>query len=261
MINVKVICLFLLAALMIVGLDRTQTVYAQEDEELRLRMNRDFGYAAIGGGQIQGTFSMIVSGPENLSRVVFYIDDQIMEEVDEAPFNLRFVTDNYPLGIHSLSATGFTDDGRELHSNIISTEFVSPGQGSGTAILIVGAMLGVIVLGVGIAFLFGNVLGKGKKTDLPLGAPRNYGALGGTICPKCSRPFSIHIYGLNLLIGKFDRCPYCGKWSIVRQYILSELKQAEAAELEWASTDAQVPSGKKEEDLLKDLEDSRYQDH
>jgi hypothetical protein len=169
----------LLATLLFMGLWPAQTAYAQDSEELRLRLNRDFGYSAIGGGQIQGTFSMIVSGPEDLSRVVFYLDDQVLDEVVEAPFRLRFVTDNYALGVHSLSAIGYTADGRELRSNIIRTEFVSASAGSGTAFLAIGAILGVIVVGMGIAFLFGNVLGKGKKTALPLGAPRRYGAHGG----------------------------------------------------------------------------------
>ena len=39
-----------------------------EDERLSLRLSRDFGYSS-GGGDIQGTFSMKVSGPEDLERV------------------------------------------------------------------------------------------------------------------------------------------------------------------------------------------------
>lgn len=252
--------LILLGSLLFLWLAGSRDAYAQDGDELRLRLNRDFGYSSLTGSQIQGTFSMVTSGPSNLSRVVFYLDDQILAEVDQSPFNLRFVTDNYPLGAHTISATGFTEDGRELRSNIISTEFVSPGQGSGTALLMIGAVFGVIVVGMGLAFLFGNVLGKGKKTDLPLGAPRRYGVHGGAICPNCSRPFAIHFYGLNLMAVRFDRCPYCGKWSFIRRTHPDLLKQAEAAELEWDSTGQKVPAGRKEQDLLKDLEDSRYQD-
>jgi hypothetical protein len=124
----------LLATILFMGLLMAQTAYAQDGEELRLRLNRDFGYSAIGSGQIQGTFSMIVSGPEDLSRVVFYLDDQVLDEVVEAPFRLRFVTDNYALGDHSLSAIGYTADGRELRSNIIRTEFVSASAGLGDCV-------------------------------------------------------------------------------------------------------------------------------
>ena len=260
MTKVRTTRIYQLAALLLILLAGVQTAFAQEDEELRLRLNRDFGYSSLSGGQIQGTFSLVISGPDDLSRVVLYLDGEILEEMGEPPFRLRFVTDNYPLGTHTISAIGFTADGRELRSNQISTEFVSAGQGSGAALWIVGAVLAVIVIGMGIAFLFGNVLGKGKKTDLPLGAPRRYGALGGAICPKCNRPFAVHVYGLKLLVARFDRCPYCGKWSFVRRSHSDILKQAEAAELEWASPEQQVPAYRKEQDLLKDLDDSRYQD-
>jgi DNA-directed RNA polymerase subunit RPC12/RpoP len=235
-------------------------VLAQDDQELHLRLNRDFGYGSFGGNQIQGNFSMTITGPQDLARVVFYLDDQVMGEDNEAPFSLRFVTDNYDLGVHALQATGTNVDGRELQSNVIRTEFVSAGEGTGAALKIVGLAFGVIFGGMGIAFLFSNVLGKGKKTDLPLGAPRRYGVLGGAICPKCSRPFAVHVYGLKLIVARFDRCPYCGKWSFIRRASPEELKQAEAAELEWATPEQKVTAEKTETDLLKDLEDSRYQD-
>jgi DNA-directed RNA polymerase subunit RPC12/RpoP len=233
---------------------------AQDESDLRLRMNRDFGYASLNGNQIQGTFSMTITGPEDLVRVVFYLDDQILGEDTLAPFSLRFVTDNYTQGAHTLQATGVTAGGRELQSNIIRTEFVPAGEGTGAALRIVGLIFGVIIGAMGIAFLFGNVLGKGKKVDLPLGAERHYGAMGGAICPKCSRPFAVHVYGLKLMVARFDRCPYCGKWSFIQRVSREELKRAEAAELDWASPTQERAVEKTEADLLKDLEDSRYQD-
>jgi hypothetical protein len=233
---------------------------AQNGEELRLRLNRDFGYASLGGNQIQGNFSMTITGPQDLAQVVFYLDDQVLGEDNEAPFSLRFVTDNYDLGVHVLQAIGTTADGKELRSNVIRTEFVAGDQGMGAALKIVGLTFGVIFGGMGIAFLFSNILGKGKVTDLPLGAPRRYGALGGAVCPKCSRPFAVHVYGIKLVVARFDRCPYCGKWSFIRSASPEELKQAEAAELEWATHEQKVTAGKTETDLLKDLENSRYQD-
>jgi hypothetical protein len=233
---------------------------AQNGEELRLRLNRDFGYASFGGNQIQGTFSMTITGPQDVARVVFYLDDQILGEDTEAPFSLRFVTDNYALGVHTLQAIGTTADGRELRSNVIRTEFVASGQGMDMAARIIGITFGVIFGGMALAFLFSNVLGKGKKTDLPLGAPRRYGVLGGAICPKCNRPFAVHVYSIKLVVARFDRCPYCGKWSFIHRASHEELKRAEAAELEWASPDQKVAAEKTEADLLKDLEDSRYQD-
>jgi DNA-directed RNA polymerase subunit RPC12/RpoP len=246
--------------LCIFALFTTRPVLAQDEEELRLGMNRDFGYASLGGNQIQGTFSMTIKGPEDLTQVVFYLDDQVLGEDSEAPFSLRFVTDNYPQGEHALQAIGVTASGQELRSNVIRTEFVPAAEGTGAAIKIAGLILGVIIGGMGIAFLIGNVLGKGKKVNLPLGAERRYGVMGGAICPKCNRPFAMHVYGVNMMAARFDRCPYCGKWSFVRRASQDELKRAEAAELEWASPVQERVVEKTEADLLKDLENSRYQD-
>lgn len=245
--------------LVLISLLAVHPALAQE-EEFRLRLSRDFGYGSLTGNQIQGTFSMHITGPGDLTRVVFYLDDQVLGEVNESPFSLRFITDNYGLGVHALQAIGFTSNGQELRSNIIRTEFVSADQGSGMAIKIVGLTFGVIFAGMLIAVLFGNVLGKGKKTELPLGAERRYGAMGGAICPKCTRPFAVHVYSFNMAAARFDRCPYCGKWSFVRRVSLDELRRAEKAELDWASTGPELAVEKTEADLLKDLDNSRFQD-
>ncbi len=45
-------------------------VLAQDEQRLSLRLSRDFGYSS-GSGRVQGAFSMIASGPENLERVQF----------------------------------------------------------------------------------------------------------------------------------------------------------------------------------------------
>jgi len=246
--------------LVFISLLAVHPALAQEEQEFHLRLSRDFGYGSLTGNQIQGTFSMHITGPEDLTRVVFYLDDQVLGEVDEAPFSLRFITDNYDLGVHALQAIGYTGSGQELRSNVIHTEFVSADQGSGMAIKIVGLTFGVIIAGMGIAVLFGNVLGKGKKTDLPLGAERRYGAMGGAVCPKCNRPFAVHVFSFNMMAYRFDRCPYCGKWSFIRRVSLDELRRAEKAELEWASSETELVAEKTEADLLKDLDNSRYQD-
>jgi hypothetical protein len=259
----KKICyfrIFMPVFLLVFAFIAVHPALAQDNEELRLRLNRDFGYSSLGGNQIQGTFSMTINGPENLSRVVFYLDDQLLGEDSDAPFSLRFVTDNYSKGTHSLQAIGTTSDGLELHSNIIQTEFVPAGEGTSVAVKILALILGVIIGGMGIAFLLGNVLGKGPKVNLPLGAERRYGPMGGAICPKCRRPFAVHIYSLKLMVVRFDRCPYCGKWSFIQRVSREELKRAEAAELEWGTTIQERVVERTEADQLKDLDDSRYQD-
>ena len=234
-------------------------VLAQSDQALSLRLSRDFGYSS-GSGKIQGAFSMIASGPDDenhLERVVFKIDDQVIGEASQAPFRVRFSTGDYPLGIHTITATGYTTDSISLESNQIRVEFVSADEGwqaaAKIALPIIGIVFGVMLAGFLLPLLFRG----GKRTQLPAGAQRNYGMLGGGICPSCNRPFGLHIFGLNLVVGKYDRCPYCGKWSLVRRSSLQELRSAEAAELEANKSDAGLLDNSDEE-YRRQIEESRY---
>ena len=231
---------------------------AQGEGELILTLSRDFGYSS--GGDIQGTFSMKVSGPEDLQRVVFLIDGKPIGEDAEAPFSIQFHTGNYSLGTHTLSAVGYTRDGRELHSNEARRVFVRADEGGKAALRIAGPIVGVTFGIILLSTLLPILMGRRKGSGIPLGAPRSYGMLGGTICPKCKRPFGIHIWGLNMLAGKLDRCPHCGRWSLVRRVSPQELKSAEAAELEMADGGEGMPAISPEEALRKDLDDSRYLD-
>jgi hypothetical protein len=112
-----------------------------------------------------------------------------------------------------------------------------------------------------LSFVVPWMISRGKpKATVPLGAPRNYGVAGGTVCPKCKRPFSRNLLSPNLVIGKLERCPHCGKWSLARRASTAQLAAAEAAELEMASEGEHAPSLSEEERLRRDLEDSRYDD-
>lgn len=232
---------------------------AQNQSELSLRLSRDFGYAS-GAGKMQGTFSMRASGPDNLSRVEFYIDGKMVGEVTQPPFRLQFNTDNYSLGIHTMSAVGYTTGGEELRSNEIKGEFVTAGEGWQAALKIA---IPIIVLAFGATLLSALIpllSGRGRKSSVPYGAPRSYGVLGGAVCPKCERPYSRHIWGLNMVVGKLDRCPHCGKWSITQRATAQELKLAEEVEVAMAQKGGQAPAQSEEERLRKELDNSRYQD-
>lgn len=221
---------------------------------LILSLSRDLGYGGF-NGDIQGLFSMHVSGPANLTRVEFYIDTTKIGESTKAPFDLQFSTDSFSLGVHSLVAVGYTADGQVLHSESIAANFVSASEGTKAATKMVIPLLVILLGAILLAALVPMVWGR-KTTPLELGTPRRY-TLGGAICPKCQRPFAIHLHGLNLAGSKLDRCPYCGKWSIVQRASLGELHSAEQAELERSK--AQVVESSEEEKLKKELDDSKYQ--
>jgi len=231
---------------------------AQEQPELQLRMSRNWGYSS-GSGKIQGLFTMKASGPQDLQQVTFYIDRTTLGKATQAPFELRLNTDEHSLGTHTLYAVGVTASGQELRSNEIRVVFVSADESWQAATRILLPLLVVVMGAILLSFLL-TFLSTGKRQSLPAGAARKYGFSGGAICPKCRRPFPLHLFGLNLGLGKLDRCPYCGKWSLLRRRPIAELRLAEQAELEASQANAQVPESSEEEKLRREMDDSRFQD-
>jgi hypothetical protein len=247
----KMIAAFLITCL--VSLAFISVVSAQS-EELTLSLSRDFGYGGF-NGDIQGTFSVKAKGPANLDRVQFFLDETLLGEDTEAPFAIQFVTDNYPNGAHVLSAVGYTADGKQLKSQTISALFVSKQEGGLAAIKMIVPILAVVFGSMAIAAITNVVnIRKGKK--LPAGAARSY-TYGGGICPKCKRPFGFQLLGINVIAGKLTPCPHCGKWSIVKRAFMSDLHAAEQAELD--TEKVQISGASEEEQLRKELDDSRYQ--
>ncbi len=241
-----VIILCLLVWLAVAGLATAQ------DSELTLYVRRNFGYG--GGSQIQGNFRCEIEGPEGLTSVTYYVDDQVLATTTEAPFTVTFETDSYPHGVHELKATAVTADGRTLTSNTRKFEFVAAevgwqvaGQMGGTILLVTGGIM-VVVLGIQTW-----VVSRDRKAG-----GKGYGLFGAAVCPKCGKPFGMHIWGLNALGGKYDRCDHCGKWSIVRRASPAALAAAEAADAPAAS----VPAGEAaKERERRQLDDTRYSDH
>jgi DNA-directed RNA polymerase subunit RPC12/RpoP len=229
---------------------------AQADSGLVLRLSRDFGYSS-GTGKIQGVFSMKASGRTDLSQVDFYIDDRKIGSVTQAPFNLRFQTDEYGLGPHNLYAVGYASDGSETRSNEISVEFVSAGEGTQAGMRIAIPILAIVFGAILVSFVM-MFISTGRARSEPPGTRRNYGAAGGAICPRCGRPYPRHVFAPNMVVGKLERCPYCGKWAIVPARPLDELRAAEDAELE--DDEAQAPVQDAEEHLRQEIDESRFQD-
>jgi hypothetical protein len=240
--------LALVAVLLLVSTSLAQA------ETLTLSLSRDWGYGGF-GGDIQGTFSFHARASSTISRVEFYIDELKIGEDTSAPFDLQFVTDNYPVGAHELYAIGFTADDRSIRSQSIRATFVSATEGGQAAMKFIIPLFAVIFGAMALAAIIPLLSGR-KTVPVTSGAQRTY-TFGGGICPKCGRPFAFHMLGLNLLASKFDRCPYCGRWSAVRHASLPELRAAERAELDAAQE--QIPEASAEEKLKKELEDSKFQ--
>jgi len=233
---------------------------AQTEEPLQLGLSRDFGYSGF-GNDIQGLFSAkIRNPPENLTRVEFYIDDSLIGEDATLPYAIQFNTDSYPNGLHTISAIGYIADGTQIESNQIQVQFVPAGTGISSVFKIIIPILSLIIIIALIAVFLPIVLSRRKLASTPLGEPRKYGVGGGAICPKCGRPFPLRLWWINLGFKKIDRCPYCGRWSMVYPRSPSELREAEAAELAQAGTGPEIPEETEEEKTRREMDDSRYQD-
>jgi hypothetical protein len=250
----------ILLAFCYITLIGTNQAFAQAADQLKLGLNRDFGYGGF-NNDIQGVFTAKISNPpDNLTRVEFYIDGTLMGEDASAPFALQFSTDSYPNGLHTISAVGYTADGTEIKSNDIQVQFVPAGAGMSSVFrIIIPILVGIVVIAL-IAVFLPVILSRGKLASTPLGEPRNYGVGGGAICPNCNRPFKLRLWWVNIGFKKIDRCPYCGKWSMVHPRSIDDLRAAEVAELARAETGQGITGESEEDKLKKDLDESRYQD-
>ena len=79
---------------------------------------------------------------------------------------------------------------------------------------------------------------------------------GGAICPRCTFPYTRHMFAPNMLVGKLERCPHCGKWAIVPQANAAALQAAE--ERLAAEGEDQIETVSEEEKLRRMIEDSRF---
>ena len=243
---------YLLPVLTFILLLGLTIVTAAQDTGLELRLSRTWGYGGP-NGDIQGTFTFKAAGPENLTAVEFYIDDTLVGKVTEPPWKLRFVTDDYPLGPHKLYAIGTTDDGQTLKSNVLERNFV-PASSAWEFILKFVVPLLFVIFGIS-ALLFWLVKKRHPEKYSTYSGPQ-----GGAICPHCGCPFPRHWWGLNFGSKKYDRCPHCHKWSMVKRASEQELKAAAIA------CGLESPPGDKpaagpadaEAALQKKLEESRY---
>lgn len=246
--------LFLLIASVVLSLLQTLPAVAQEGTPtLEIKLNRDFGYG--GFGEIQGTFSIKAQGPDNLQSVRFYFNEILLGEDTEAPFAVQFNTDNYSSGVTTFSAVGVLDDGREIGSNEITTKVLSNDESKDRTLNLIGPILGIAAVAIALGAVLPALLGRKGKAG-PIG---EYSMAGGTVCPRCKFPFSRNTLSPNLVVGKLERCPHCGKWSIRARASQADLSAAEER-LRASRDEAPGIESDPQDSLRRALDDSRYDD-
>ena len=226
--------------------------FALQTAPLELRLTRDWGYGGL-DNKIEGTFSMHADGPEDLVEVRFRVDGAVVNIDTEAPFRYQFETGQFDPGLHDLSATGLLASGEEMESNTITRHFLSEEEASAETRGLVAPLLVV----VGVIAVLGVVLpllGRNKQHK-----PGVYGPAGGAVCRRCAMPFSRSVFAPNLLLGKLERCPHCGKWAIVPRASAQALAEAEER-LAAESGVAGVTAESEKEKQARLLDESRYDD-
>ncbi len=233
--------------------------FAQQ-EEFRLGVTRVFGYSS--GDEISGSIKLYIIGTaSSIKSVDYFIDGKSMGTGTAPSFDLTFQTDAYSVGYHDLSATVQTQDGRSVVVASRKFNFVTTQAGLSAAgrfiIPILGIVLVIMVIGIGTQVLFF----RKKFINMPPGTQRNYGLRGGTICPRCKRPYALHWWSLNAGIRtRFDRCDFCGKWAVVSPKSIDELRAAEKRELETSEGAAPVVEKTEDEKLREMIDKSKYSD-
>jgi len=222
-----------------------------QSEELDLRLTRDFGYGA--GGQIQGKFSLRVDGPADIVRVDFIIDGEVLNTITEAPFRYRFNTDDFPPGVHTMTAVGYLADGTAVNGQEFVRQFLSADEAKSSTMKIVVPILIIVGVMTLVGTLGPVLMMRGKEFK-----PGNYGAAGGAVCPRCTFPYSRSVIAPNLLVGKLQRCPHCGKWAIVARASQQSLDEAEKRWYKEGTSSVETPS--EDEKMQQLLDDSRYED-
>ena len=235
----------------------TLSVYGQ-GTEYTVGLRRDFGYG--GGINIRGTFTISLVGKEDLvESVTFILDDAPMIVIQEAPYKFQFHTDDYGYGDHFLSAKVSLKGGSVEETPAIQYNFVSP-EAEREQVVTILITIGSAILVTFIIFGIVQAIfmkGKPRRGKQPVEG-RQYGLLGGTVCPKCGAPFPRHIWGLKLVVGRLDRCEYCRKWVMTTRATLEELREAETAlTANLAEENYQIPDTETKDEL----DQTRYIDH
>lgn len=258
----QILISFLLLALLV--LIPVTSVMAQA-EGMRIKLNRDFGYGGM-GNQIQGTFSIEVTDNTPYQKVIFMMDEIVLGEKTEAPFRFRFSTDSYEPGIHQYYAIGVLADGTQVESNRITADVLSKEEANQALYKILGILFGSIALVGIISWAVSSVVSKktaGSQVLEDGEMPQGFSLKGGSICPKCGKPFSFHFFSVNLPFYKVDRCPHCGKvvlaksmtYQAVETIVLSKKKSKAGAVDNGNGAAVEISE---EERLKRQLDDSKY---
>jgi hypothetical protein len=221
--------------------------------EVRLRLQRDFGFYA--SGRMQGTFTLSAEGVDDPASVDYLIDGEIMARVKESPFRHTFSTSMYAPGEHQLQSVLVTRTGQILSSPNSRFVFLTAEEAQRRTLQLLLPLGGGVLLFTLLGVLTTALL-AGQRRAL---RPGQYGTAGGAVCPRCALPFSRHVLSLHLLFGNLERCPHCHAWAVVRAASRAALQAAEVRAAQ-ARPLGSPAAGDEAARLQRRVEDTRFFD-
>ena len=119
-------------------------VQAKPSLSLSYYKNNGYGF----GDDINGIWTITALVSQNVSYVTFYLDNQLQQNDSSSPFSWNFNTNNYTLGLHTISVTAYDSLG-EAETVEVQRNFV----GFPTELLvgIIGLIVGIIAVLVFVA--------------------------------------------------------------------------------------------------------------
>jgi hypothetical protein len=221
--------------------------------EVRLRLQRDFGFS--GSGRMQGTFTLSAEGVDDPASVDYLIDGEIMARLKVSPFRHTFSTSMYAPGEHQLQAVLVTRAGQILSSPTSRFVFLTAEEAQRRTLQLLLPLGGCVLLFTLLGVLTTALL-TGKRRAF---RPGQYGPAGGAVCPRCALPFSRHVLSLHLLFGNLERCPHCHAWAVVLAASRAALQAAEVRAAQARPLSAPA-AGDEAARLRRRVEDTRFFD-
>ena len=130
----------------------------------------------------RGDVALVLDALEDLPRLVVHL-------AAESPFRYQFDTDDYPPGMHTMTAVGYKADGTPVYGAEFVRQFLSAGEAKSSTMKIIVPLLILVGIVTLVGALGPALMGRGKEFK-----PGNYGAAGGAVCPRCTFPYSRNIF-------------------------------------------------------------------
>ena len=143
--SVLMIAIFLILVFLVPESSQNfDSVQAEPSLSLSYYKNNGYGF----GNDINGIWTITALVSQNVSYVTFYLDNQLQQNDSSSPFSWNFNTNNYTLGLHTISVTAYDSLG-EAETVEVQRNFV----GFPTELLvgIIGLIVGIIAVLVFVA--------------------------------------------------------------------------------------------------------------